>query len=102
MSKNVKKSDDLFDLSEVAAYFGISESTVRRKVRRSRKNGCGFPIPLLSARSRLLWRKSDILDFKGEDAETIDFILRWFRRCPKHRRYQPVPNSVQDWSDTMV
>ena len=72
-AKNVKKSDDLFDLSEVAAYFGISESTVRRKVRKSRENGVGFPIPLLSARSRLLWRKSDILDFKGEDAETIDF-----------------------------
>jgi len=73
MSKNVKKSDDLFDLAEVSAYFGISESTVRRKVRKSRENGCGFPIPLLSARSRMLWRKSDIENWKGEDAETVIF-----------------------------
>jgi len=92
MSKNVKKSDDLFDLSEVAAYFGISESTVRRKVRKSRENGVGFPIPLLSARSRLLWRKEDILNFKGEDAETIDFNPSMVPSMPQA---PPLPTSAQ-------
>ena len=65
MSKNVKKSDDLFDLPEVSAYFGISETTVRRKVRKRRETGVGFPLPLLSAGSRLLWRKEDILNFRS-------------------------------------
>jgi len=73
MSKNVKKSDDLFDLPEVAGYFGISETTVRRKVRKRRETGVGLPLPLLSAGSRLLWRKEDIVNFRGEDAETVIF-----------------------------
>ena len=74
-AKNVKKSDDLFDIEEVSAYFGISETTVRRKVRKRRETGVGFPLPLLSAGSRLLWRKSDIENWKGEDeAETVMFM----------------------------
>ena len=91
-AKQIQKSDDLFDLEEVSAYFGISESTVRRKVRKSRENGCGFPIPLLSARSRLLWRKSDILNFRGEDAETIDFDPS---QIPSMPQAPPIPTSAQ-------
>ena len=92
MSKKIQKSDDLFDLEEVSAYFGISESTIRRKVKKSRENGVGFPIPLLSAGSRLLWRKSDILNFRGEDAETIDFNQL---QIPSMTQAPPIPNNAQ-------
>jgi predicted DNA-binding transcriptional regulator AlpA len=67
----MKKSADLLDLKEVAGYFGISESTVRRKVRKSRENGFGFVLPLFSAGSRLLWRRSDIESWKGEEPDEV-------------------------------
>ena len=92
MSKNIKKSDDLFDIEELSAYFGISESTIRRKVRKSRENGCGFPIPLLTAGSRLLWRKADILNFRGEDVETIVFDPS---QIPSMPQTPPIPSSAQ-------
>ena len=95
-AKQIQKSDDLFDLAEVSAYFGISESTVRRKVRKSRENGCGFPIPLLSARSRLLWRKVDIVNFRGEDAETIVFDPSMVPSMPQAPPItQGLPSSAQ-------
>ena len=71
----MQKSSDLWDVVEVANYYGVSTSTIRRKIRKSRENGCGFVTPIFSAGSRLLWRKSDILDFKSEDeAKTVMFM----------------------------
>ena len=67
------KSVDLLDINEVANYFGISESTVRRKVKKSRENGFGFILPLFSQGSKLLWRKEDVLSWTGENSETIVF-----------------------------
>ena len=91
MSKNIKKSDELFDLAEVAGYFGISESTVRRKVRKHRENGSGFILPLFS-QGRLLWRKSDIVNFRGEDAETIVFDPSMVPSMPQA---PPIPTSAE-------
>jgi len=69
----MQKSPDLMDITELAAYYGVSESTIRRKVRKSRENGCGFITPIFSAGSRLLWRRVDVENFRSEDAETIHF-----------------------------
>ena len=91
-TKQIQKSDDLFDLSEVSAYFGISESTIRRKVRKSRENGGGFILPLFSQGSRLLWRKEDIVNFRGEDVETIDFDPS---QVPSLSQAPPIPSSAQ-------
>jgi len=90
-TKNVKKSDDLFDLPEVATYFGVSECTIRRKLRKHRENGCGFISPLFS-QGRLLWRKSDIENWKGEDAETINFDPSMVPPLPQA---PPIPTSEQ-------
>ena len=74
-SKTMQKSPDLWDIAEVAAYFGTSESTIRRKTKKRRETGYGFVPPLFSAGSRLLWRKADIEAWKGEDAaETVMFM----------------------------
>jgi predicted DNA-binding transcriptional regulator AlpA len=67
----MQKSQDLLDLKEVASYFGVSESTIRRKVKKRRENGCGFILPLFSQGSRLLWRKSDVLSWEGEGQEEV-------------------------------
>ena len=69
----MKKSDDLFDLNDMCNYFGLSESTIRRRVRNSRDGNGNFPLPLFASGSRVLWRKSEIESWRGEDAETITF-----------------------------
>ena len=70
----MQKSTDLWNIIEVANYFGVSAATIRRKVKKSRENGTGFILPLFSAGSRLLWRKSDIEAWQGEGAvETVMF-----------------------------
>ena len=73
MSKNVKKSDDLFDLHDVSVHFGLSESSIRRRVRASRNGESNFPLPLFGSGCRVLWKKSAVLAWAGEDSETIDF-----------------------------
>jgi len=67
------KSLDLWGIADVSAYFGVSESTIRRKVKKRRENGFGFVIPIFSQGSKLLWRRVDVENFQCEDAETITF-----------------------------
>ena len=69
------KSQDLWDINEVAAYFGTSESTIRRKVKKRRENGYGFVPPLFSAGSRLLWRRADIESWQGEGSEEVVMFM---------------------------
>jgi predicted DNA-binding transcriptional regulator AlpA len=60
---------ELLTLSEVAAYFMISESSVRRKVRLAREQQGLFPLPIFSKGSKLRWKRSDILEWDGENTE---------------------------------
>ena len=69
----MKTSNDLLTLAEVCAYFGLSESTVRRKVRDSRDGNGNFPLPLFKSKCRVLWKKSDIENWNGVDGATIAF-----------------------------
>ena len=66
-------NDDLLSLDAVCEYFGLSESTIRRKVRDSREGTGNFPLPLFKSGCRVLWKKSEIMSWNGEDAETITF-----------------------------
>ena len=72
-NKRMKTNNDLFSIVEVCTYFGLSESTIRRKVRDSRDGVGNFPLPLFGSKCRVLWRKSDIESWRGEDADTIIF-----------------------------
>ena len=66
----MKTNPDLFDISDVCQFFGISESTLRRRIQ-ERKEGTGsFPLPLFKSKHRVLWRKSDIVAWRGEESES--------------------------------
>ena len=64
----MKKNEDLFDLADVCGFFGLTESTVRRRVQESRSGRGSFPLPLFRPNHRLLWRRADIVDWCGEVA----------------------------------
>ena len=69
----MNKNPDLFDLADICAYFNLSESTIRRKVRESREGTGNFPLPLFGSGCRVLFRKSDIESWRGADAEVITY-----------------------------
>ena len=53
-------NEELLNVKQVAFFFGVSESTIRRRIR-ERKNGDGtFPIPIFGFGRIARWRKSDI------------------------------------------
>jgi predicted DNA-binding transcriptional regulator AlpA len=70
---NMKKNDDLFSMADVCEFFGLSESTIRRKIKNSRDGEGNFPLPLFGSKCRVLWKKEDILNWGGEDSETIHY-----------------------------
>ena len=67
------KSEDLLNITDLCNYFGLSESTIRRKVRDSRDGQGTFPLPLFRSGCRVLWKKSDIESWNGEDGEVIRY-----------------------------
>lgn len=69
----MRANNDLLGISDVCAYFGLSESTIRRKVRNRREGIGNFPLPLFGSGCRVLWRKSEIESWQGEDADQIVF-----------------------------
>lgn len=79
----MKISDDLFNLEDVCDYFGLSESTIRRKVKESRENGGGFPLPLFKGGSNLRWRRADIENWRGEGAEVVMYNPLFIPPVPK-------------------
>jgi predicted DNA-binding transcriptional regulator AlpA len=79
----MKKSPDLFDITDLSNHFGISESTIRRRVRASRNGQSNFPLPLFGSGYRVLWRKADVLAWAGEDSETLSFNPSPFPLIPQ-------------------
>jgi len=71
--KTKKLNDDLIDLEGVCQYFGLSESTIRRKVRDRRENRGTFPLPLFGSKCRIMFRRSDVENWRGEDVEVVTF-----------------------------
>ena len=69
----MKRREKLYDISDVCDYYGLSESTIRRKVRESRDGNGNFPLPLFKSGCKVLWRKSDIESWRGEESEVIHF-----------------------------
>ena len=69
----MKKNKNVYDMKDTCNYFGLSESTIRKKVRESRNGESNFPLPLFKSGSKALWRKSDIEAWGGEEGEVIHF-----------------------------
>ena len=65
------KNKDVYDITDICSYYGLSESTIRKKVQESRNGESNFPLPLFKSGSKALWRKSDIEAWGGEDGEVI-------------------------------
>jgi hypothetical protein len=68
----MKTNPELFDLADVCAYFNLSESSIRRRIRAAKNGTSNFPLPLFSS-GRVLFRRDLIVNWTGEDSETIEY-----------------------------
>lgn len=70
----MKTTVNHYTIADVCSHYGLSESTIRRKVHDAREGIGNFPLPLFGRGSRVLWRKEDILGWKGEgNTEVVTF-----------------------------
>jgi len=88
----MKKNPNLYDLKDVCNYFGLSEASIRRKVRATRAGEGCFPLPLFGSGCRLIWRKVDIESWRGEDAEVITYTPAILSQSPN--RVQSQSNAI--------
>jgi predicted DNA-binding transcriptional regulator AlpA len=65
----MNSNNDLLDLAEVSKYFGLSQSTIRRMIRQSREGLNSFPLPLLKRGSKIIFRRTDIENWEGDNVE---------------------------------
>jgi predicted DNA-binding transcriptional regulator AlpA len=54
------KSNDLLTIQEVCQFYGLSEQTIRRRIRESRKGIGSFPRPIFGYGRKALWHREDI------------------------------------------
>ena len=67
----MSKDLEFWNIQQVAAFYAVSESTVRRRIR-ERKNGNGtFPIPVFGFGRIARWRRSDIESWNEVEPEII-------------------------------
>ena len=62
----MKNSGIHYNIVDVCQHYGLSESTIRRKVREAREGISTFPLPLFGKGNRVMWRKDDIVNWEGE------------------------------------
>jgi len=64
-------TSELMNVKQVAEHFGVSESTIRRRIR-ERKDGEGsFPIPVFGFGKIARWRRYDIENWTEIESEII-------------------------------
>ena len=56
---------EILTIKEVAAYFRVSEPTVKRWLMLSRQGLGDLPLPVSSKGCRLLWNKEDIIAWRS-------------------------------------
>jgi len=60
----MSKSNDLFSIQDICQYFGLSEQTIRRRIRESREGTGSFPKPIFGYGKRGLWHREQIENWK--------------------------------------
>jgi len=63
------KSNDLLSIQEVCQFYGLSEQTIRRRIRESREGVGSFPKPIFGFGRRGLWHREDIENWSETEPE---------------------------------
>ena len=56
----MKKNSNLFNIQEVCQFYGLSEQTIRRRIKESKQGRSTFPKPIFGYCRKALWRREDI------------------------------------------
>lgn len=65
------KSNAFMDIKQVAEYFGVSVSTIRRRIKERKECEGSFPLPVFGFGNIARWRRSDIESWNEVEPEVI-------------------------------
>ena len=68
--RNQERNADLWDVHDVCQYFGIGESTLRKRLKEARIGQSRFVTPIFGWGKRALWRADDIRNWNESDPDT--------------------------------
>ena len=67
----MQKSIEFVNIQEVCEYYGLSEQTIRRRIKEAKKGRSSFPKPIFGYGRKALWRRSEIENWtETEPGET--------------------------------
>ena len=69
------KSNDLLTIQEVYQFYGLSEQTIRRRIRESREGIGSFPRPIFGYGRKALWHRADIENWQETEPEQSGSII---------------------------
>ena len=65
----MKKSTDLLTIQDLCNFYGLSEQTIRRRIRESREGAGSFPRPVFGYGRKALWHRNDIISWRETKPE---------------------------------
>ena len=63
------KSSDLLNIQDVCKFYGLSEQTIRRRIKDSKEGISSFPRPIFGYGRKALWRRSEIENWTETEQE---------------------------------
>jgi predicted DNA-binding transcriptional regulator AlpA len=70
-SNTMIKSSDLFTIQEVCRYYGLSEQTIRRRIKEARAGNSSFPSPIFGYGRKALWHREDIENWSETESRQL-------------------------------
>lgn len=65
----MSKNTDLLSIQEICQYYGLSEQTIRRRIKEAKAGRSSFPRPIFGYGKKALWHKGDIENWKETEPE---------------------------------
>ena len=60
----MKKTSTLLNIQEVCKFYGLSEPTIRRRIREAKQGTGSFPAPIFGYGKKALWHRKDLENFR--------------------------------------
>jgi len=65
----MSKSAGLLSIQDICQFYGLSEQTIRRRIKESREGTGSFPKPIFGYGRKGLWHREDIENWKETEQE---------------------------------
>ena len=68
----MKKNNVLLNIQDLCKFFGLSEPTIRRRIREAKQGIGSFPAPIFGYGKKVLWYREDIINYRETERANPD------------------------------